>query len=88
MYTIYIYIPVLPVTYFPGALRLGGCHLAVAALRSQLRESPGRGLRCVDPSELGSPIILIKLNSNSFLLLLVRHLLLEAMHLLLVASCS
>ena len=46
------------------------------------------GLRPVRRSPVwchsGTPLILI---TNSFLLLLVRHVLLEAMHLLLVASC-
>ena len=44
---------------------------------------PGATSRVLAPSSKARSLV-----PSSFLLLLVRHLLLEAMHLLLVASCS
>ena len=55
-------------------------------IRSKESVQDGGG-KCWKEGTTNAQMVLSRGGNNSFLLLLVRHLLLEAMHLLLVASC-
>ena len=96
-------LPLPPVGLFrlsPAGRGTEGSGFSMALVTSSValvtRSWRSRDIRCGDAGEVwsrslaGSFLFLVvrPFAPSSFLLLLVRHLLLEAMHLLLVASCS